>query len=135
MVPLARFSKVLAEHTARRSLYARPHGGGNRDALDVGALGASRLRLGDRVRERLDVLHQLVFRERRLADTGLDDSGFFDTEFDRTAFGAFHGGGNVHGDGAALPIRHHPAGAEPLTQPAHPPHPYTGGYSAVETRP
>src|ERR1700681_511876 len=98
LVPLAWFSKVLAEHTARLNLYARPHGGGNRNALDVGALGASRLRLGDRIRERLDVLHQLLFRERRLADPGLNDSGLLDPEFDRTALGAFHGGGDVHGD-------------------------------------
>src|ERR1700748_159307 len=40
---------------ARLALHARPHGGGNRDALDVGALGAGGLGLADGVSQRLDV--------------------------------------------------------------------------------
>ena len=55
-------------------LDARSHGGRNRDALDIGALGARRFCLGDRIGKRLDVLHQLLFRERGLADTGLNDA-------------------------------------------------------------
>jgi hypothetical protein len=38
---------------------ARSHGRGNRDALDVGALGAGRFCLGHRIEQRLDVFHQL----------------------------------------------------------------------------
>src|ERR1700681_778766 len=60
-----------AEQAARLDLDARAHGGRNRHALDVGALGAGGFCLGDRVRERLDVLHQLLLRERSLADAGL----------------------------------------------------------------
>src|SRR6516162_1227709 len=38
-----------AEQGARLDLHARSHGGGDRDALDIGALGARRLGLGDGV--------------------------------------------------------------------------------------
>src|SRR5579859_5206944 len=92
----------LAEQASRLDLHTGPHGGGNRHALDVSALRAGRLRLGHRIRERLDVLHQLLFGERRLADAGLNDSRLFDAEFDRTALGALHGVDDVHGDGADL---------------------------------
>src|SRR2546430_17501158 len=50
---------ALVVQRARLDLHARPHGGGDRDALDVGAFGTRRLCLGDGIRERLDVLHQL----------------------------------------------------------------------------
>src|ERR1019366_9944524 len=78
----------LTEQAARLNLHAPSHPGGNRHALDVGALRARRLRLGDRIRQRLDVLHQLFFRERRLADAGLHDAGLLDPELDRPALGA-----------------------------------------------
>src|ERR1700740_432703 len=81
----------LAEHRARLNLDAWSHGRGNRDALDVGALGAGGLGLGDGIRERLDVLHQLLFRERRLADACLHDSRLLDAELDRAALGALDG--------------------------------------------
>src|SRR3984893_14334335 len=121
-----------AEQAARLNLDARSHGGGNRDALDVGALGAGRFCLGDRVRERLDVLHQLFVRERRLADAGLHDSRFLDAEFDRTALGALDGVGDVHSHRADLRVRHHAARSEHLTQPADPRHHVGGRDAAVE---
>src|SRR5258708_30517842 len=58
-----RAARRLTEQRARLDLHARTHGGGDRHALDVGALGAGGFCLGDRVRERLDVLHQLFFGE------------------------------------------------------------------------
>src|SRR6266404_7753390 len=70
----------LTEQSSRLDLHARAHRGGNRHALDVSALRAGGLRLGNRVGERLDVLHQLLFREGRLADAGLEDSSLFDAE-------------------------------------------------------
>src|SRR6185437_7049980 len=42
----------LVEQRARLDLHARSHGGGHRDALDVGALGACGLGLGHRIRQR-----------------------------------------------------------------------------------
>ena len=51
------------------------------------------LRLLHRVGERLDVLDQLVGRERRLADAGLHDAGLLDAELDRAALGALHRAG------------------------------------------
>src|SRR6202171_3478339 len=107
-----------AEQATGLNLDARPHGGGNRHALDVGALGAGGLRLGDRIRERLDVLHKLLFRERRLADAGLHDAGLLDAEFDRTALGALYRTRDVHGAGANLRIGHHAARSQHLTEPA-----------------
>src|SRR5437868_14904476 len=107
-----RNARTLTEQGARLDLYARAHAGGNRDALDIGALGTAGLGLGDRVRERLDVLHQLLFGERRLADTGLHNAGLFDAEFHRTALGALDGGGDVHGHGVDLRVRHRAAWSE-----------------------
>src|SRR3954449_12574801 len=78
-------ARPLTEQRARLDLHARSHGGGDRDALDVGTLGAGGLRPAARTRERLAVLDQLLLGERRLADTGLHDAGLLDTEFDRAA--------------------------------------------------
>src|SRR4051812_37190550 len=123
---------ALAEQASGLDLDARTHGGGNRHALDVGALGSRRLRLGDRVRERLDVRHQFLFGERRLADAGLHDAGLLDAEFHRTALGALDGVGDVHGDSADLRVRHHAARAEHLTEAADQRHHVRSGYAAVE---
>src|ERR1700761_4422531 len=76
--------KLALVQRARLDLYARPHRGGDRDALDVGALGTGGLGLGDGVRQRLDVGDQLVLGERGLADAGLNDAGLLDAELDRT---------------------------------------------------
>src|SRR4051794_8319215 len=55
-------------------LHARSHGRGDRDAIDVVALGARGLGLVHCVRESLDVLHELVLGERSLADARLQDA-------------------------------------------------------------
>src|SRR5262249_54672396 len=60
--PFATFLQApsSAEQGAGVDLHAGPHGRGDRDALDVGALRACRLRFGDRIGQRLDVRDQLV---------------------------------------------------------------------------
>src|ERR687893_43414 len=63
-----------AEDAGRVDLDARAHGRGDGDALDVGALGARRLGLGDCVREGADVLDQLALVEGGLADAGMDNA-------------------------------------------------------------
>src|SRR6059036_3610417 len=78
--PVVFHDRPMLRQRARLDLHARAHGGGHRDALDIGALGTRRLRLDDRISERLDVLDQLVLGERGLADAGLDDAGLFDAE-------------------------------------------------------
>src|SRR5258708_694896 len=88
---------------ARRSvaeidLHARTHGRADRDLLDVSALRARRLRLHDRIDERLDVVLQLLLREAGLADAGLDDAGLLDTELHFTGLGILHRGLDVGGD-------------------------------------
>src|SRR5690606_38576039 len=68
-------SANLSDGDRRRvDLYARPHGRGNRHALDVVALGANRLRLDDSVCESLDVFFQSLGVEGSLADAGMDDT-------------------------------------------------------------
>src|SRR6202030_11121 len=101
---------------ARLDLHARPHGGGDRDALDVGTLGAGGLGLADGVSQRLDVGDQLVLGERGLADAALHDAGLLDAELDRAALGALHRRFDVHGHGADLRVRHHAARTEHLTE-------------------
>src|SRR5258708_46300 len=85
-------TRLTLVQASRLDLHARSHGRGDRDALDVGTLGAGRLRLGDRIRERLDVLDQLLLGKRRLADTGLHDAGLPDPELDPAALGALSPG-------------------------------------------
>ncbi len=54
--------------------HARAHRRGDGDALEVGALGAGRPRLLNRVGEGLDVFDELLGLERGLADAGVDDA-------------------------------------------------------------
>src|SRR5215212_3581860 len=63
------------EHARWIHLHPRTHGRGDRDPLDIGALGAGGLRLLHRVGEGADVLDELALVERRLADAGMDDAG------------------------------------------------------------
>ena len=76
--------------------------------------------------------HQLVGRERCLADAGLDDAGLLDAELDRAALGALDRIGDVHGDGADARVRHHAAGAEHLAEPSDQSHQVGRGDAAVE---
>src|SRR5690349_8102792 len=99
-------------------LHARPHGGRDRHPVDVMALSPRRLRLLNGICEGLDVLDELVLRERGLADTGLDDTRLLDAELDRTALGGLHRAGDVHRDRADLRVRHDAARTEDLTETA-----------------
>src|SRR5690606_24013690 len=116
----------------RLDLEARAHGGGDRNLLHELALGAGRLRLGNGIRESLDVLHELLFGERGLADAGLNDAGLLDPELDRAALGALHRVGDVHGHGADLGVRHHTARAKHLTEATDQRNRVGGGDAAVE---
>src|SRR3546814_3734915 len=49
-------------------LEARPHGRRQRDLLDIFALRARRLRLHDRIHERIEIGAQVLGRKARLAD-------------------------------------------------------------------
>ena len=63
----------LRSELQRVELDARAHRGGNHDALQVGALRRCRLRLDDRVHQRVEVLFELVDAEGLLADRAVDD--------------------------------------------------------------
>jgi hypothetical protein len=69
-------------------VHARPHGRRQGHALDVGALGASRLGFLHRVGKGLDVLEQCLLGERHLADAGVQDARLLDAELDGAALGA-----------------------------------------------
>ncbi len=56
-------SRCLGRQASWFDLDARTHGGGNRHALDIGALGACRLCLCHRIGQRLDVFDELLLRE------------------------------------------------------------------------
>src|SRR5260370_18046784 len=89
---LADFGSLVcgaADHHARRfDLYARPHGGGDGDAVDELALGALRLCLLYRICESPDVLHELVRRKRSLADPAMDNAALLDAHPATAAFRA-----------------------------------------------
>src|SRR5439155_21825797 len=55
-----------------------------------------------------------------------------DPELDRTALGALHGVGDIHGDGTDLRIGHHAARPQHLTEPADQRHHVGGRDAAVE---
>ena len=125
---------VTAADTERRhvDLHARPHGRGDRDAVDEVPLAPGGLGLLHRIGERLDVLDELVVGERGLADAGLHDAGLLDAELDRAALGALHGAGDVHRDRADLRVRHQAARAQHLAEPADQRHHVGRGDAAVE---
>src|SRR3954447_5079605 len=121
-----------AEHARRIDLYARPHGRGDGDALNIGALGASRLRLGDRIRKSADVLDELPVIEGCLADAGVHDARLLDAELDRAALGGSDRPGDIHGHRADLRVRHQAARAQNLAETADERHHVRGGDAAVE---
>src|SRR5215204_7285361 len=88
-------ARCRPEHACRIDLHPRPHGRGDGDPLDIGALGAGGLRLLHRVGEGADVLDELALLERRLADAGMDDAGLLDPELDRAALRRADGDGDV----------------------------------------
>src|SRR5262245_45534283 len=66
------------------------HGRRYGDPLDVGALDAGRLGLGDRIDEGTDILEELALAERDLADAGMDDAGLLGPKLDGAPFGRLH---------------------------------------------
>src|SRR5690606_31728772 len=126
-------SANLSDGDRRRvDLYARPHGRGNRHALDVVALGANRLRLDDSVCESLDVFFQSLGVEGSLADAGMDDTSLLDAEFDGAALGGLDRTGDIHGDRADLRVRHHATRAEHLAETTDQRHHVGSGDAAIE---
>ena len=129
----ARINLHQAARDRRRvDLDARAHGRGDRYALDVVALGASRLCLDDSVSESADVFFKSLGVERCLADAGVNDTSLLDAELDSAALGCLDGTGDVHGDGADLRVRHHAARAENLTETADERHHVRGRDAAIE---
>src|SRR5215213_4196014 len=120
------------QHRARIHLHAWAHGRGDRDLLDVGALGAGGLRAGDRIREGPDVLDKLAVLERDLADACMNDTGLLDAELDGAALGGPDGSADVHGHGPDLRVWHQAARPEDLTETADERHHVGCGDAAVE---
>src|SRR6185369_11202225 len=108
------------------------HGRGNRHPVDVVAFRPRGLGFLDRVRKGFDVLDQLLFGERSLADTGLNDASLFDTELNRAALCALYGVRNVHGHRANLRVRHDAARAQHFSEASHQRHQVGRGDAAVE---
>src|SRR5215207_780580 len=121
-----------AKYACRVHLHAWSHGGGDGDALDVGAFRPSRLGLSDRIRESADVFNELLVVEGRLADAGVHDARLLDAELDRAALGGTHRAGHVHGHRTHLRVRHQAARAQNLTQPTDERHHVRGRDAAVE---
>ena len=71
---------------------ARAHGRRHGNFLDIGAFGPGRTGAGHGIHESADVFGQFGLVERHLADTGMDDAGFFDLELHFAALGSFDGG-------------------------------------------
>src|SRR3546814_2102994 len=70
------------------------------------ALGARWLRFDDCVKESLEILLEVSFGEAGLAQTGMNDAGFIDAEFDLAALGRLHRFSDVWSHGAKLRVRH-----------------------------
>src|SRR5262249_48367314 len=95
-----------------------PHGRRDRHPIDVVALSPGRFGFLHSVRKGLDVLDQLVLRERGLANTGLPVSRFPNADLDRPAFGALYRIGDVHCHRANLRVRHDATWTKHLAQTA-----------------
>ena len=116
-------------------LDAGAHGAGKHEGLDVGALCSSGLGLDDGVHKGVEVLNKLILAEACLADGAVADVGLINTILDLTGFDIGNGLSHVHGNGAALGVRHQALGAEHTTDAADNAHHIGGGYADVETEP
>src|SRR3546814_690428 len=113
-------------------LEARPHGRRQRDLLDIFALRARRLRLHDRIHERIEIGAQVLGRKARLADARMNDARLFDAELHLTALGRLHGFRNVRSHRAQLRVRHQALGTQHLSEPADQAHHVGSRNAAVE---
>ena len=97
---------------------ARAHRAGDRQALEVLALGARRPRPVHRVDEGGEVPDERVGLEARLADRDVDDRALVDLELDAAALDLLDRPLEVERDRAGLRVRHQAAPAEDLAEPA-----------------
>src|SRR3546814_15316169 len=81
---------TLFPYTTLFRSHAGAHRAGKRDLADIFALGARWLRFDDCVKESLEILLEVSFGEAGLAQTGMNDAGFLDAEFDLAALGRLH---------------------------------------------
>src|SRR3546814_13233444 len=87
------------------------------------ALGARWLRFDDCVKESLEILLEVSFGEAGLAQTGMNDAGFLDAEFDLAALGRLHRFSDVWSHGAKLRVRHQALWTKQLAATANQPNP------------
>src|SRR3546814_9348152 len=87
-------------------VYAGAHIAGKRDLADICSLGARWLRFADCVKESPEILLEVSFGEAGLPQTGMNDAGFLDAEFDLAALGRLHRFSDVWSHGAKLRVRH-----------------------------
>src|SRR5690606_30429744 len=92
--------------------YARTHGRGEVDRLQVLALRRLRLRRFDGRLQRLEVLGELLGGEAGLADRRVDHAGLVAAELDLARLERADDRADVGADGAGLRVRQEAAGAE-----------------------
>merc|ERR1711969_7559 len=103
--------------------------------LDVAALRARRLQAHDLLEGDLDVLVELVGRERGLADDEVHVGVLVDAELDLSALDLLDGLGRVRRHRAGLGVRHEAAGSEDLSETTDLAHQLRGGDGRVEIGP
>src|ERR1043166_214594 len=127
-----RFADLSVQNAGDLQLDARPHGRAQADLLDVAALGARGLRLGNGAHERLQILDQRFLAKAGLANTGMHQPRLFGAKFHLTALGGFHRLGNVIGDRTQLRIGHRAARAQHFAEPADDSHHVRNSDHAIE---
>src|SRR5215469_8063711 len=103
-------------------MHARPHGGADRDTLDVLALRRRGFRLDHGLDEARRVFDQLRRFEAALSHWHVDHAGLVDAKFNLTGFYFFHRLRDVRGHRASLRVRHQTAGAEHFAELTDRPH-------------
>src|SRR5690606_33074030 len=113
----------------------RSHGAGHRDAPDVCALGGGRLRPDDRVHDRLEVLREVLHRERDAADGRVDVPGAVHAELDLTGLDLAHRLADIEGHRAGLGRGHEAARAQDPAELADLAHDVGGRDRDIEVEP
>src|SRR5205807_1481058 len=108
--PFIRLNRPLIHH------HARPHGRGERDALQVNALRRGGLRLLQVRDQRVQVLLQRVDLEGRLADRAVNDPGLVHPIGDLARLRVLHRGRYIRSHGADLRVRHQSARTQNLAE-------------------
>src|SRR3954466_14934110 len=102
----------------RVDLDARTHGRGQRDRLEVAALGPRRLRADDLLEQGHVVAQQRAVVEARLADRQVDVGGAVRAVLDLAGLGLLHGLGDIHRHRADARVGHLALRAEDAAQAA-----------------